>query len=504
MLMQEIAYIKLSDLTKRIRQVVNETFGEETYWIIAEVSGHKFYPDRDRHYFDLVEKIEHSNTETAKVKANCWEQGSRQIAVFESITGQSFNDGLQVLVSVKINYHIVYGLSFTVLDIDPNFTLGNVERQRRETLQRLVSENADAIQLVGDEYVTRNKQLKLNPVIQRIALIGSPRSEGYTDFVHTITNNQFGYKFSVDFYYSTVQGVTAEQELVKTFLQVFENSKSKPYDCVVITRGGGARTDFLVFDTYSLARVAARFPIPVITGIGHHKDVSIVDMMVNTQTKTPTKAAEFILAHNRSFEEEILKFQQRLIIRTQQLIVSHNNQLNHLRNVFSQVLSAFLNGQREAVEQVRQAVQHRPRVLFSDQRHVLLRVQQAIFNCSSEIVRKNDRALSTVFHKLTGKPREVIAHRQTDVEREARFLRIYSDRLVARQSDSLKHYQAIMNVMSPENILRKGFALITKDEKIITHPDQLNPGDQIVITLEQAYIQSTVNSKNERHGKYDV
>src|SRR5690606_28233649 len=185
---------------------------------------------------------------------------------------------------------IVYGLSLTLIDLDPNFTLGNLERLRKETLRRLVQENPDHVSLVKDQYVTRNKQLKLNCVIQRIALIGSPRSEGYTDFVHTMDHNQFGYTFAIDYYYSAVQGVSAEHELVKTLLQVYEKSKQSPYDCVVITRGGGAKTDFLVFDTYALSRIVARFPIPIITGIGHHKDVSIVDLMAHTPTKTPTKA----------------------------------------------------------------------------------------------------------------------------------------------------------------------------------------------------------------------
>src|SRR5690606_22059507 len=126
------------DLTKKVRQTIQEAFGDQTFWIVAEVSGHKFYPDRDRHYFDLVEKIESSNTEAAKVKANSWEHGSRQIAVFEQVTGQKFGDGLQVLACVKVNYHIVYGLSLTLIDLDPNFTLGNLERLRKETLRRLV------------------------------------------------------------------------------------------------------------------------------------------------------------------------------------------------------------------------------------------------------------------------------------------------------------------------------------------------------------------------------
>jgi exodeoxyribonuclease VII large subunit len=502
--MEEINYIKLSDLTKRIRQVINETFGEQTYWIVAELSGHKFYPDRDRHYFDLVEKIENSNTETAKVKANSWEQGSRQISLFENITGQTFGDGLQILACVKVNYHIVYGLSMTLIDVDPNFTLGNVERQRRETLQRLLAENADCIELVDDQYITRNKKLKLNSVLQRIALIGSPKSEGYTDFLHTITNNQFGYKFTVDFYYSTVQGIGAEQELFKTFLQVHESNKTTPYDCVVITRGGGARTDFLVFDTYLLAKVAARFPIPIITGLGHHKDVSIVDLMVNTQTKTPTKAAEFILAHNRNFEENMLRYQQRIIIRTQQLLSGQTSKINQARHILSNVLPEFINDRKDQLNRLKQVIQHKPVAMVSSKKHDLLSLQQAVINCSSEILRKHDRLLATVFHKLTGKPREIITHRNNDVNSVLQFIQIYGNKFLSRQTDSLKHHHALIKVMSPENILRKGFAIVSKGDKIITNESDINRGDTITITLEQSNIESTVTSKTQRHGKYDV
>jgi exodeoxyribonuclease VII large subunit len=500
----EITYIKLSDLTKRIRQVLNETFGDQTYWIIAEISGHKFYPDRDRHYFDLVEKIDNSATETAKVKANSWEQGSQKIAVFESITGQRFQDGLQVLACVRVNYHIVYGLSLTLVDVDPNFTLGNLERLRRETLQRLVTDNPDCITLSGDQYITRNKQLELNCVLQRIALIGSPKSEGYTDFVHTIENNQYGYRLTIDFYYSSVQGIAAEQELVKTLIQVYEKGKTRAYDCVVITRGGGARTDFLVFDTYSLARVIARFPIPVITGIGHHKDVSIVDLMAHTQTKTPTKAAEFILAHNRSFEEDLLRHQRRVVIKTQQLLTGHTRKINQVQYTLSQVLPSFLNQNREQLAYASQVVRHKPVTLIVSKQHALLKTQQAVINCSKDILHKQSDKLTNLLHRLSGKPREITSFHQAELVSALKFIRFYSERLLANQKQFLDHQLSIMAMMSPKNILRKGFAIISRGEQIITNPGDVSKGDPLTITLHDTDIHTTVTSKTESHGKYDV
>ena len=506
MFVSDIAYIKLSDLTRKVRQTIQEAFGEQTFWIVAEVSGHKFYPDRDRHYFDLVEKIDSSNTEAAKVKANSWEHGSRQIAVFEQVTGQKFCDGLQVLACVKVNYHIVYGLSLTLVDLDPNFTLGNLERLRKETLSRLVQENPDHVSIVNDQYVTRNKQLKLSCVIQRIALIGSPRSEGYTDFVHTIEHNQFGYAFTIDFYFSAVQGVSAEQELVKTLLQVYDRSKQTPYDCVVITRGGGAKTDFLVFDTYPLSRVVARFPIPVITGIGHHKDVSIVDLMAHTSTKTPTKAAELILAHNRGFEEQMLNFQHRIIIRSQQCLAGHTRVLNQLRTSMSHALPAWLSTRKERLADVRNTITRRPSMLFNQRNTALIRTQQAIINCSRQSLNKNDTKLNTVLHNLVSKPKELTSRKKVELENSIRYLGIYSSKFLKTQGVFLQHQQSLMRLMSPANILKRGFAIVTINDRIVTSASDIEVGSNISVQLDETDFNASVKTKTKiaTHGKFDL
>jgi exodeoxyribonuclease VII large subunit len=500
----EIAYIKLSDLTTRIRQTILEKFGEQSYWVLAEISGHKFYPDRDRHYFDLVEKIDHSSTEAAKVKGNSWEQGSRQIAAFEKITGQKFQDGLQVLACVKVNYHIVYGLSLTLLDLDPNFTLGNLERLRKETLEKLLVDNPDCIHQVEGQYVTRNKLLKLNCVLQRIALIGSPKSEGYTDFVHTMDHNQFGYKVIIDFYYSAVQGVSAEQELVKTLLQVYEKSKMITYDCVVITRGGGARTDFLVFDTYALSRVVARFPIPVITGIGHHKDVSIVDMMAHTQTKTPTKAAEFILAHNRSFEEQLLRHQHHILIKTQQVLADRIRGMQGIKDNFLQVVPSLLSKRRDEVVSAKQVIQHKPLSILNQRNTALVKLQQAVINCSREIVHRKEVILNQVYQRVVSRPKEIGVQRSGELNTLVKFIQLYSNRSLNNQKTFLQHQQSIVRMMSPANILKKGFAIVSKNEKIITKSASIQTGDEITITLDGSNIESTVTGKTESHGKFDI
>ncbi|MBZ0245766.1 MAG: exodeoxyribonuclease VII large subunit [Cyclobacteriaceae bacterium] len=187
--MVEIQHIKLSELTLKIKEVLTNAFELNEYWIVAEISSHKFYPNNDRHYFEFIEKEEGSNDPIAKIRGVSWRLGSEHIKSFEQATGQVFSNGIEVLAKVKVEFHQSHGLQLILQNIDPTFTLGNIEKQRRDTLHRLLSENKDTIELVGEEYVTRNKKLDFNPTIQNLAIIGSPNSEGYTDFIDTVNKN---------------------------------------------------------------------------------------------------------------------------------------------------------------------------------------------------------------------------------------------------------------------------------------------------------------------------
>ena len=472
--MQEISYIKLSELTRKIEQVIRNNFSD-FYWVVAEISGHKFYANSDRHYFDLVEKIEGSNVEAAKVKGKSWVEGSANIKLFEHATGQIFENGLQVLIKVKVEYHSIFGLSVTLIDIDQSFTLGNLEKQRRQTLERLVNENPEVISFNGEEYITANKLLPLNCVIQEIALIGSHNSEGYFDFIHTLEENKFGYRFRIDNYFSAVQGGEAERELVNTLIAVY--SSKKKYDCVVIIRGGGAKTDFLVFDTYSLARAVARFPVPVFTGIGHHKDVSIVDMMAHTSTKTPTKTAESIISHNHTFEEKILHLQKSVIIKTQQLLGSSYREINQLN-------SAIINLSRS---------------LLSEEKDSLQIQKQNILQKSNAILTEAGNSLTKISHELSSRPRSLLSKKKSEINFIASGIRSFSTKLVSVQKSNLNHYSAMVRLMSPENILKKGFAIISVDDKITHDAEKIEEGKEIRVILSGADIRARVISKKKRN-----
>jgi exodeoxyribonuclease VII large subunit len=479
--LSEIQHIKLSDLTQKIRQVITNSFGTNFYWIIAEISGHKFYPNQDRHYFEFVEKSESSSQPIAKVKGVSWSQGSQRIKIFENETGQIFGNDLQVLVKVKVEFHSAYGFTLVVQDIDPSFTLGNLEKQRRETLERLLREDSDVIQKVGEEYVTRNKKIVINRVIQSIAVIGSPNSEGYIDFSHNIKNNKFNYTFSTDIYQSSVQGASAERELVNKLLAIYDSGKK--YDCVVIIRGGGAKTDFLVFDNYHLARAVARFPIPIITGIGHHKDVSIVDLMANTSTKTPTKAAEFIVSHNRTFEDEIIVLQKTVIIKSQQLLGNSLQRINATNIIIINKSRTFISS-------------------FKDQ---LTHINQIVINKTKTILYNRQTNLVALLNQLLSRPKIIRANRQSELENLMVNLKGYSTKYLTNQRGFLGHYISIIKLMSPSNILKKGFAVVSKGGMILTNAEALKAGDELTISMEKYDVITEVKSKTKTDGaKFDL
>lgn len=448
-------HIRLSELNGRINTVINEAFSAATFWVIADVTNHTFRAQKNYHNFELVEKDPNSSNIIARISGKAWGAGSDSITHFERVTGQLFTNNIHVLLHVAVEYHPVYGLQVNVLDVDPNFTLGMLEQQRQATLERLVRENHPFIQRAGDRYITKNSRLPLPAVIQKIAVISSRTSAGNEDFAHTLLNNPYRYKFSLDYYYTAVQGESNARQFFDKLLEVF-NSKIA-YDAVVIIRGGGAQTDFLIFDNYDIGRAIARFPIPVITGIGHQKNETIADLMAHTPTKTPTKAAEFILAHNREFEDTLLAFQQQIVIRSQQLFSFH-----------------FQN-------------------LAAIQQNTIVAAKTILFN--------HQQTLNNISAQVVSSPRIILYNKLNDVQHIISNIKTFNTLYLRNQLGYLGHYASMIRMMAPDNILKKGFAILKTNDRITSDPDDLKPGQDVEIILMDTQITSTIRKKTKYNGK---
>lgn len=474
-------HITLSQLATGIQGAIKNAFAGQSYWVVADVTSHSFYPAKGYHYFDLVEKDARSHQLNAKIAATAWGNGSTRIKEFESVTGQRFTNDMHVLIRVAVEYHNVYGLKLSLLDIDPGFTIGLLEQQKQATLQRLVTECADIVRKTPEGYITRNKGLKLNPVLQRIAVISSASSAGYQDFIHTIEANAYGYIFHIDNYFTAVQGEANALQLCVQLEAI--NMSGKQYDAVVIIRGGGAQTDLLMFDQFLLAKSVAGFPVPVITGIGHHKDETITDMMAHTATKTPTRTAELIIAHNRNFEEAILTQQQHIIIRMQQLLTNRKQQLSTLHT----------------------GIINRSRDLLAVHKEGLARNRQYIPQAAKHLLLKQRSSMNQLSAQLLAKPGQVTASRLQELSHIRRNIQVNARKLLQQQQQQLVHHDTVVRIMSPASLLQKGFAMVQHKGRIITHATQLVPGDEITVQMTDAAINATITSKITTDGyKSDI
>ncbi len=301
----------LKELCDWIQEIVENDLPNH-YWVCAEIASMSV---RGHCYMELVEKAENGIL-AAKVRATCWNNVYNLLsAYFVQETGQSLHVGLQVMLEVSVEFHAVYGLSLNVWNIDPTYTLGDLAKQRQATIQ----------QLTEDGVMDLQKALQIPSLPRRVAVISSADAAGYGDFCDQLKHNRFGFKFHVQLYPAVVQGDNAARSVVQALNSIA--ALEEEWDVVVIIRGGGASTDMSCFDDYNLASHCAQFPLPIIAGIGHTRDVSVVDMVVHTSVKTPTAAAEWLIERVAKQVERVGSLMLRLQRTTQNAVSREKNRL---------------------------------------------------------------------------------------------------------------------------------------------------------------------------------
>lgn len=293
--------LSLYELNALVRRSVEQSLPEE-FWVQAELSDVR--TNSTGHcYLEFVQKDPRSNNLIAKARGTVWANVFRLLKpYFEESTGQAFTSGIKVQVQVTVSFHELYGYSLTIQDIDPTYTLGDLARRRREILNQLEEEGV----------LTLNKELEMPRLPQRIAVISSPTAAGYGDFCHQLKNNPGEFFFYTELFPALMQGDRVEESVLSALDRV--NARLEEFDAVVIIRGGGATSDLSGFDTYLLAAACAQFPLPIITGIGHERDDTVLDSVAHTRVKTPTAAAEFLIACMDEAADEL----QTLVFRLQE------------------------------------------------------------------------------------------------------------------------------------------------------------------------------------------
>jgi exodeoxyribonuclease VII large subunit len=427
--------LSLYELNSLVRMTIEQTLSRE-YWVEAELSECRI--NRGHCFMELIEKDERSNTPIARASAKCWQSTWCLLQpYFERTTGQSLHAGLKVRLKVCAQFHEAYGFSWIVTDIDPTFTMGDMARKRQEIIRQLKAEGIFDLQ----------KSLELSPFCLNIAVISSETAAGYGDFVNQLADSP--YAFQTRLFPATMQGEQVEQSIIHALERIFTISESSQiFDCVVIIRGGGATADLSGFDTLALAENVAQYPLPIITGIGHDRDESILDMVSHTRVKTPTAAAQFLISN---------------LDRTQQHI-----------DTCCERATRYAQAKMET-ERLRMA-------------RIAERIPSLFTIVKTREEARLQRLLQTVI-TLTG---QHIQHQRQHCEKlQIRSIASCEQRLMKEQ-----HHLALLTqraqALDPTLLLKRGYSITMCNGKVVRDPKELHPGDELETRLAQGTIRSEV------------
>jgi exodeoxyribonuclease VII large subunit len=313
---------------------------------------------------ELIEKDEHSNTPVARASAKCWRQ-TWQMAkpYFERTTGQPLRAGMKLLLKVYAQFHEAYGFSWIVSDIDPTYTLGDMARKRQEIIRQLKEEGVFDLQ----------RELRIPTFAKRIAVISAQNAAGYGDFCRQLEDNEYGFRFEVTLFPAVMQGEQVEQSVIAALNQIYElqSNHISHFDCVVIIRGGGATADLSGFDTLALAENVAQFPLPVITGIGHDRDESILDMVANTRVKTPTAAAALLIDNLLRVLEQLDDASQRISHAVNQRISNQKTKIVTMTSLIPTLALRVVGDQRHRIEMMENRLPIAIERRLTNQKHLL-------------------------------------------------------------------------------------------------------------------------------------
>lgn len=432
--MEEHTSLSLVELNMLVRRSVRACLPDE-YWVQAELSDVR--SNYSGHcYLEFVQKDSKSNALVAKARGIIWNNVySRLKPFFERETGQLFVSGIKVLVKVTVDFHELYGYSLTVVDIDPTYTLGDMARRRKEIISRLESEGI----------LTLNKELELPVLAQRIAVISSATAAGYGDFCNQLEHNPYGFVFYPHLFQAVMQGDKVELSIIAALEKIYQTQEK--WDVVVIIRGGGATSDLSGFDTYNLAAHCAQFPLSVLTGIGHERDDTVLDVVSHTRVKTPTAAAEFLINHLRGTAEA----------------------LDGYASFINQTIPDILQREKERLE----------RCVSRIPSQVEIRLQREVFR-QERLFKRMELAwqsrLMREEHRLDLSLR-IAGALQTRLQREKHRLELFEQRV---------------NAASPDVLLKRGYSITLNNGKAVTDASLLKDGDEIVTRLAKGEIRSKV------------
>ena len=396
----------------------------------------------NRHcYMELVQKEVQGGGIVAKARAQVWANRWAIIKpMFEQMTGQTLAAGMQVMLKAEVTFHEQYGYSLNVTDLDPTYTLGDIARHRQEILRQLAEEGIE----------TMNKELPLPRLLQRIAVISSASAAGYGDFCNQLKDNQRGLAFETELFQAVMQGNEVENSVVAALNRIAE--RVDEWDVVVIIRGGGATSDLQGFDSLLLAENVAQFPLPIITGIGHERDDTVIDLIAHTRVKTPTAAAEFLIHHQEEELDALEDLSARLAEQVSQVLYDETTRLKLVANKIPLLFSTV-----KAREEMR-----------------LHRLSASLANSSVQYVEQAKGGVGMLEKQLV----------------------LYTSSLMQGERKRIELMENKLQSAHPDRILRLGFSITRIGGKAVKDANEVKAGDEIETTLASGTIRSIVEKNS--------
>ncbi|MCK5729740.1 MAG: exodeoxyribonuclease VII large subunit [Draconibacterium sp.] len=469
--------LTLLQLNESIKDTLHDAFSA-TVWVVAEVSELKI--NRSGHcYLELIEK--EGNSIIARSRATIWSYTFRMLKpYFETSTGQQFSQGIKILVQVAVEYHTAYGLSLNIKDIDPTYTVGDMALQRKEIINRLQTEGV----------FDMNKELELPLVPQKIAVISSATAAGFQDFMSQLDTNEFGFKFYTKLFEATMQGAETVPSIIRALDRIFNHEDF--FDAVVIIRGGGAAADLSSFDNYDLAFNVTQFPLPVISGIGHEKDDTIVDLVAHTRMKTPTAVAEFLIAGVTQFYDRLLDMETQVVQFVRNTIDDEQNKLEKIATSLNYSVSEFINEKQTRLTKMGNELQQnvsqysfKKKYEINNLKHDLESIISLWFVETKNSLEHKRRILKRVAGASLLKNNATLIHYKDLIAHETK-------RMIFREQKKIHISETSLRLLTPENILKRGYSLTLKDGKIIKLAAKLIVNDEIETMFADGKVQSKI------------
>ena len=431
--------LSLSQLTAGIARVFDESF-PAPLWIKAEIAKLNQYPSSGHCYPALVEK--EKGTVKAEIRSTIWANDfSRINGNFLKITREPLKEGIQILFRAYVKYHPVYGLSLQIIDIDPSFTLGEMAREKMETIEKLKKEGL----------FDRNRQLELPLLPKRIAIISVKTSKGFSDFINILENNAWGYAFSCVLFPALLQGDKAVESIVDQLKAI--SRLASHFDAVAIIRGGGGEVGLNCYDNYLLSKEVALCPLPVLTGIGHSTNETVVEMISGFNKITPTDVAYFLIQQFHNFSVRLKNCQEKIVDNTIELLEEEKRRWGELSKRM---------------------------ILQTD-----------------NLMKLEKNKLQLAGSRLRFRPGLLIREKLIGLENTANWLSMHVSRYFTAKSQKLNALDEKLHLLDPQNILKRGYSITYLNGKPLTDANGLQPGDEIQTRLYQGNIYSEVKSKSE-------